>query len=303
MVAMNICIIGLGRLGSALAYRLIKAGHMVIGYDPNETARLAVRDMGARIIDTLHKIPADAVVWLMVPAGKLVDDIIQEILPVRPSGSIIIEGGNSLYTDSMRRAEQCAEFKVTFLDCGTSGGVHGRTEGFSLMLGGDEAVVESLKPLWQALAAPQGYGYMGPSGAGHYVKMIHNGVEYALLQAYAEGFDLLAHGYYKNLDLTQITKVWSHGSIIRSWITELSHTIYERNPDMGTVSGKIDQSGTGAWTVQEAERAQVRVPMIREALAIRAWSQQTGGNYATKMVALLRHEFGGHKVHTTEEKS
>lgn len=164
------------------------------------------------------------------------------------------------------------------------------------MLGGDRQVISTLEPLWKALAAPRGFGYMGPSGAGHYVKMIHNGIEYALLQSYAEGFDLLRNGSYTDLDLEKITQVWSHGSIIRSWILDLSHAIFKRDQLLESVSGEVHESGTGQWTVQEAYKQKIPTVLIEDALEIREWSRKTGGNYATKVVALLRHEFGGHAL-------
>lgn len=299
---MKVCIIGLGRMGNAVAYRLHKAGFSLTGYDPDTHSQQEAQKLGVQIINDLAHVPADAVVWLMVPAGKIVDDTLTKLLAQNSANRIIIDGGNSHYTDTIKRAALCVQHNVQFIDCGTSGGLHGRRLGFSLMVGGEKQTVKKLEPLFLALAAPEGFGYMGPTGAGHYVKMIHNGIEYALLQAYAEGFDVLKHGYYKDLDLTAITQVWGHGSIIRSWLVDLAHHVYKANPDFSNISGKIDQSGTGKWTVEEAHRAQVPVRMIEEALKIRAESQKTGGNYATKMVALLRHEFGGHKVHFNDEE-
>ncbi|HZW61996.1 MAG TPA: decarboxylating 6-phosphogluconate dehydrogenase [Candidatus Babeliales bacterium] len=302
---MNLGVIGLGRMGHAIAYRVIKGGFTVIGYDPIEPMRFEVEKLGATVVDNPIAVAQHTrVIWLMVPAGPLVDSIIQELLPHLKSGDVLIDGGNSHYNDSLRRAKQLADFNIHFLDCGTSGGLRGQEEGFSLMVGGDEKAYLQVYPLLQAIAAPEGVGYVGPSGAGHYVKMVHNGIEYALMQAYAEGFQLIKEGTFKDqdLDLQEITSIWMHGAVIRSWLLELSHDIFKRDQKLHDVSGVVDATGMGKWTVEEAHKNNIPVKLIEDALAIRQQSHKTGGDYATKVVALLRHAFGGHAVHKVNEK-
>lgn len=294
---MTIGLVGLGKMGSAIAHRLIKSGFHVVGFDYDAAACEAARAMGVEITDQIITIPHHArVIWLMVPAGKPVDDVLQLLMPACQRDDIIIDGGNSHFTDTLRRALQLHEHHITLLDCGTSGGIHGKEHGFSLMVGGDKNAFEKVEPILQALAAPNGYALVGPSGAGHYVKMVHNGIEYALMQAYGEGFQLIKEGSFArdNLDLATITRVWNHGAVIRSWLCELSHDIFKHDQELKHVGGQIEESGTGKWTVQEARKQKVPVTLIEDALKIRAQSRTTGGNYATKVVALLRNAFGGH---------
>jgi 6-phosphogluconate dehydrogenase len=186
---------------------------------------------------------------------------------------------------------------IHLLDCGTSGGLYGKKKGFSLMIGGDKTVFEKAKPLFQAIAAPQGFGYFGSTGAGHYVKMVHNGIEYSLLQAYAEGFQLLKkNNTYTNFDLEQICEVWKHGSVIRSWIISLSKNIFANDQDFKTISGSIGENLTGRWTLKESKMQNINMPLLEKSLEIRSWSRESGGNYATKIIALLRNAFGGHQI-------
>lgn len=296
---MKIGIIGLGRMGDAIAQRVLQAGHEVVGYDPNAQAREHTRSLGAQVVETAQEIAQkSSIIWLMVPAGKIVDDVIAQLMPALASDAIIIDGGNSKFTDSIRRADELQKRGIAFLDCGTSGGVHGREQGFSLMVGGDVQAYTRVLPLLKAIAAPHALGLVGPSGAGHYVKMVHNGIEYALLEAYAEGFELIKQGSFKDqdLDLYKITGIWNHGSVIRSWLLELSHDIFAKDQKFENISGEIAESGTGSWTVQEAQEHKIPVPCIEKSLDVRSWSRKTGGNYATKIVALLRNAFGGHAV-------
>lgn len=294
-------VIGLGKMGSAIAYRLTKAGKLVVGYDVNIDNHIraqAERDK-VTLAASLQELAQECeVIWLLVPAGKAVDIVIDSIQSHVQKKAIIIDAGNSLFTDSQRRAFELAKRHITFLDCGTSGGIYGRENGFCLMIGGEKKAYEKLESLFQAIAAPHGYMHMGPSGTGHYVKMIHNGIEYGMMQAYAEGLQLIKEGTFKNehLDLAQLTGVWNHGAVIRSWLLELTHDILEKDQELETVSGKVAESGTGSWTVQEAHNNTISVPVIEKALHVRHWSRQSGGNYATKLVALMRHAFGGHPV-------
>lgn len=300
---MNVGVIGLGKMGQAVAYRLLRAGFSVCGFDQ---LAATVRDFGKDggiIADSPAALAQNvSVIWLMVPAGEIVDEVIESIKPVLQSGQIIIDGGNSHYTDSVRRAQALKALGIAFLDCGTSGGIHGKEQGFSLMIGGDKEAYEKSRNIFQALAAPQGYAYMGPSGAGHYVKMVHNGIEYALLQAYGEGFELLKeNSQYRDLDLATISRVWSHGSVIRSWLLDLAHEVLQQDQKLDTISGKVGGGSTGRWTVEEAHEQNIAVPLIEQALLIRDHSKHTGGSYATKIVALLRNKFGGHAVQKVEE--
>jgi 6-phosphogluconate dehydrogenase len=299
---MKIGLIGLGRMGNAIAYRLLKYGHEVWGFDRDEKNSKLAADSGVKIVADLQDLSSHAnIFWLMVPAGDIVDSVINELLSDLKQGDTVIDGGNSNFKDSVRRSQSLKSKNINFIDCGTSGGLHGRDFGFSLMIGGDKKVFENLDPVFKAIAAPQGYQYVGTSGAGHYVKMVHNGIEYALLQAYAEGFHLLKEGNYKDLDLEKISDVWNHGSIIRSWILELAHNIFEHDQDLTDISGKIGENKTGRWTLDEAIAQNVPVDLIEKSLQIRASSRETGGNYATKVVAMLRNQFGGHAIENVEK--
>lgn len=295
---MKVGVVGLGKMGNAVAFRLLKAGYCVVGFDPNHQARQNLLAMGGQLVDRVDLIAQQThIIWSMLPAGPLLDTVLEQFRPYLKAGSIIIDGGNSHFTDSIRRAKEVALLHATLLDCGTSGGIHGKEHGFSLMIGGDHHVFVQVEDLFKALAAaPQAYAYMGPSGAGHYVKMVHNGIEYALLEAYAEGFSLLKNGSYQHLDLAAIARVWNHGAVIRSWILELAQNIFEHDQDFKTISGEVADNGTGRWTVQEAYEKNIPVTLIEDAIKIRDWSQKSGGNYATKVVALLRNQFGGHQV-------
>lgn len=301
---MKMGIVGLGRMGSAIAYRLVQAGHQVVGFDPDSSARKAVADFGVEVVDNLADMATYAqIVWLMVPEGAITGMTFNVLLERLPEGSIIIDGGNSQYQDSIERAQIASHKGVFFLDCGTSGGVRGRDTGFCLMVGGNKVAYEQVYPLFEAIAAPGGFSLVGPSGAGHYVKTVHNGIEYALLQAYAEGFHVIREGSFKDADinLEELARLWNVSSVIRSFILELAHDIFKHDYVLDTVSGEIAESGMGLWTVQEAVKHAIPVPMIDESLKIRAWSRDTGGNYATKVVALLRNKFGGHSFNTVKK--
>jgi 6-phosphogluconate dehydrogenase len=299
---MKVGLIGLGRMGNAIANRLLRAGYQVIGFDYDSTAREALQSLGGSSVATIAEVCHDtSVVWLMVPVPA-VDEIMAAIIPhVRPD-TIIIDGGNSYYKDSIRRALLCEHNNIDFLDCGTSGGIHGREHGFCLMVGGKKQAYTKIYPVLSAIAAPQGVAHVGQSGTGHYVKMVHNGIEYGLLQAYAEGFQLIKEGSFKDahLDLAQITQVWNNGSIIRSWILQLAQEIFTQDQTFDTVIGRIEELGTGQWTLQEGKQQHIPTPVLEESLKVRAWSRNTGGNYATKIIALLRNKFGGHPIKKKE---
>lgn len=295
---MKIGMVGLGRMGSALAHRLHKHGFNVVGYDSTAPSEELIKQTSLIVATSIQELAQQVrIFWLMVPADA-VDQIITELLLHAPTHAVIVDGGNSHYTDSIRRAKACKEKNIVFIDCGVSGGIHGEKNGFSLMIGGEKSSIKALEPIFQAIAAPQGYAHIGRSGAGHYVKMIHNGIEYGLLEAYAEGFQLIKEGSFKNddLDLFTITRVWNHGAVIRSWILELSHDIFKKDQKFETIGGEIQEHGTGKWTVEEANAHKILVPVIEDSLKVRASSRKTGGNYATKIIAMLRNAFGGHGV-------
>jgi 6-phosphogluconate dehydrogenase len=301
---MKFGVIGLGRMGNAIAARAAAGGHTVFGFDLSEQAREQVKKEGVTPIATLAQLAESAdIIWIMVPAGEIVDRTIESLKPHLTKKHLLIDGGNSKFTDSQRRARELEQDGIAFLDCGTSGGVHGREHGFCLMVGGTKDAYDRVAQLFDAIAAPGGHALVGPSGAGHYVKMVHNGIEYGLLQAYAEGFALIKSGTFKkdDLDLAQISELWNHGSVIRSFILELAHNIFAHDQQFDSVSGEIAESGMGLWTVEDADRNQIAVPVIKRALDVRAWSRTTGGDDATKIVALLRQQFGGHAIKTLKD--
>ncbi|CAN5179129.1 decarboxylating 6-phosphogluconate dehydrogenase [soil metagenome] len=299
---MKLGVIGLGRMGAAIARRAFNAGYCVLGYDPNIHAQQECAAWGIQIYHDLQELAKEAdVIWLMVPAGKIIDDTLQKIVPAIAAGKIIIDGGNSNFNDSVRRAKELAERGVAYLDCGTSGGVHGLKDGFCLMMGGDYAAYEKIKPLLQTIAIKDGLGHFGPAGAGHYVKMIHNGIEYGMLQAYAEGFQLLREGDYQELDLEKVAKVWQHGAVVRSWLLDLTHDVFKQDQHLGSIDGRVQEGGTGAWNLENAKKNHVSAPVLEASLQARKESRETGGNFATKLIQMIRHGFGGHKVEIKRE--
>ncbi len=300
---MNVGIVGLGRMGNAVAFRALNGGHTVFGFDPDANAAKEAAAMGVTMVDSLEKLAAETrVVWLMV-GHTLVDEVLKKLTPHLKAEDIVVDGGNSFYKDAIRRADDLSKEGIIFLDCGTSGGIEGRGRGFCLMVGGDHDAYTKIHSLLAAIAAPGGVGHVGPSGAGHYVKMVHNGIEYGLLQAYAEGFDIIKNGTYKKeaLDLEEISRIWNVSSVIRSFLLGLTHQIFQQDQELHDISGKIQEGGTGKWTVEEAEEHHIPAEIIKKALEVRAWSRETGGDYATKLIAMLRKKFGGHAVETIKK--
>jgi 6-phosphogluconate dehydrogenase len=300
---MELGMIGLGKMGGFMTERLVRGGHRVVGYDRDAAAVQRVVDKGAGGADSLDKLfaqlKAPRAVWLMVPAGAPVDQTIDLLLPHLAPGDTIIDGGNSYYKDSVRRAAALAPKKINFVDCGTSGGVWGLTEGYSMMVGGDADTIKCLAPIFQTLAPgpDKGWGRVGPAGSGHFVKMVHNGIEYGIMQAYAEGLDLLWHKNEFGLDLLQISKIWQYGSVIRSWLLDLTVDALSKNPTLEGIGAYVTDSGEGRWTVIEGVNLGVPLPVISGALDARFRSQDTEP-FANKLLAMMRHEFGGHAVKT-----
>jgi len=297
---MQLAMIGLGRMGSGMTVRLLQGGHQVVVFDRTADAIAALTGKGATGASSLEdlgqKLKAPRIFWLMIPAGAPIDDTIQRLSAVLSPGDIIVDGGNSNYKDSMRRAETLRTQQVEFLDCGTSGGIWGLKVGFNLMIGGNEAVFKQVEPIFRTLAPPDGYAYVGPSGAGHYAKMVHNGIEYSMLQSYAEGFEILKAASF-GFDLIQLTRLWNHGSVIRSWLLELAEDAFERDPDLAHIKGYVEDSGEGRWTLDEALDHAVPAPALAMSLFMRYRSRQDD-SFSAKVLAALRNEFGGHPVRT-----
>lgn len=300
---MEIAMIGLGRMGANMAQRLMRGGHKVVGFDPAEAARASLEKNGAQTAASLEqmvtKLGAPRVIWLMVPAGAITDGTIDKLVPLLAAGDTIIDGGNSNYRDTQRRAAMAAQHKIQYVDSGTSGGVWGLAEGYSLMIGGEEAVVDRLRPIFETLAPAkdQGWGRVGPVGAGHYTKMVHNGIEYGLMQAYAEGFSILQHKNEFKLDLHQIAEIWRYGSVVRSWLLDLTADALQKNPTLKGIAPYVADSGEGRWTVADAIELGVSAPVITLSLLERLRSRDND-SFSDKLLAAMRNEFGGHEIKT-----
>ena len=298
---MELGIIGLGKMGFNMAERLRLAGHKVVGFDFNQEATSKLTTSGSLGVNSLEdlvkSLAAPRAVWIMVPAGDPVDQTIAKLEPLMAKGDTFIDGGNTNYKDTQRRHQAAKENGFNYVDCGTSGGIWGLKEGYSLMVGGDKEPVERLKPIFQALApAPnEGWGHVGPSGAGHFTKMVHNGIEYALMQGYAEGFSIMKAKSELNLDLTQIAKVWQKGSVVRSWLLDLTADALSKNPTLNGLEAYVPDSGEGRWTVFEAIDLNVSAPVITESLIRRLRSREEN-NFTDRMISIMRNEFGGHAV-------
>jgi len=298
---MELGMVGLGKMGSNMAQRLLGAGHSIVAYDAAKEAMDAVVGHGAApahsISDLISQMPPPRAVWVMVPSGEASEKTITELATELSSGDIVLDGGNSYYKDSVRRADFLAEKGLHFLDVGTSGGVWGLTEGYCLMIGGAEQSFRHLEPIFQALAPSpqQGYAHVGPSGSGHFVKMVHNGIEYGMMQAYAEGFELMDAKKEFNLDSYQIAKVWRHGSVIRSWLLDLAARALQDNPDLEALKAYVEDTGEGRWTVAESIELAVPTPVITASLQARFRSRQNQP-FGVKLLAALRQQFGGHGV-------
>jgi 6-phosphogluconate dehydrogenase len=296
---MKIGFVGLGKMGANMVDRLLQHGHQIVAYDLSEKARKEVGDKGAETATSLgelvKKLETPRAVWIMVPAGKPTEETINSLSSLLQKGDVIIDGGNSYYKDSIRRAEELRKKSIFFLDAGTSGGIWGLKAGYCLMVGGEKEAFTRVEPIFKALAPKDGYAYMGKNGAGHFVKMVHNGIEYALLQAYGEGFEILQAKEEFNLDLGAISHLWNQGSVVRSWILELAEDVFKKSPHLDEIEGYVIDSGEGRWTVFESINEEVPSPVINLSLLERFRSRQKE-SFSAKVIAALRNEFGGHEV-------
>jgi len=296
---MQLAMIGLGRMGGNMVQRLRQGGHELIVYDSSAEAIKPHVGKGAKgakdLADLVRQLTPRRVVWIMVPAGAAVDSTIEQLMPHLTKGDIVIDGGNSNFRDSRRRAEMLKVRGVDFIDVGTSGGVWGLTLGYCLMIGASESAFQYCEPIFKTLAPPDGYAHVGHPGAGHYVKMVHNGIEYGMLQAYAEGYEILHASQDFKLQLGQIAKLWNHGSVVRSWLNELAERAFSQDDQLAAIRGYVEDSGEGRWTVEEAMRLDVPAPVITMSLIARFRSRQQE-SFGAKVIAALRHEFGGHVV-------
>ena len=296
---MQLAMIGLGRMGGNMVERLLKGGHQLVVWDRSaEAIGTSVKD-GAKaardLADVCAKLGSPRIIWIMVPAGAPVDETIAALRPNLSKGDILIDGGNSNYHDTMRRAADLASSGIELVDCGTSGGIWGLANGYCLMVGASERAFTTCEPIFRTLAPESGYAHVGPSGAGHYVKMIHNGIEYGLLQAYAEGYEILHASKSFELDLHQVAALWNRGSVVRSWLNELAERAFAKEGDLKSIRGFVGDSGEGRWTIQEAIDLDVPAPVITLSLLARLRSRQED-SFSAKVIAALRNEFGGHAV-------
>lgn len=302
---MEIAMIGLGKMGANMTTRILQGGHHVVAFDLNEDSIKAAEAQGAdgayTLDEIITKLASPRSVWVMVPAGNPTENTITTLAEILSPGDIIIDGGNSNYKDSMRRAEMLEEKGINFVDVGTSGGVWGLAEGYSMMVGGESEAVDRIRPVLETLAPGHalGWGHVGPAGAGHFVKMVHNGIEYGLMQAYAEGFEIMRAKEVFGLDLHQIAEIWRFGSVVRSWLLDLTADALAENPELEGIKDWVADSGEGRWTVFEAIDLDVPAPVITQALQARFVSRQEE-SYAAKLLAAMRNQFGGHAIKREE---
>ncbi len=297
---MHIGFVGLGKMGSQMTTRILEAGHKVSVKDPNDSAVEAMVEKGAIAVSDYQAMidgfgGEQVVIWLMIPQQFVAQEV-AAILEVAPANSIIIDGGNSDYRNTLDHAALVEAKQCYLIDVGTSGGVHGLEQGFSMMAGGDEQAFVVIEPIMEALAQKDGYGRFGKTGAGHFIKMVHNGIEYGIMQAFAEGYRLIMEGPFESVDVAGIAKVWQHGSINESFLNGLIQNMLERDPMFGQVGGEVAESGEARWTLETAKELGIDTPVIQAAFDVRLASQKGDINYATKFLAQLRNEFGGHAV-------
>ena len=302
---MELAIIGLGKMGLNMATRLVRGGHRVVGYARSKDTVQEATTLGVEGANSLEeavsKLNAPRIVWVMVPSGAATDDTINKLEGMLQQGDIVIDGGNSNYKDSVRHAAQLEAKGIDFVDCGTSGGIWGISEGYSLMIGGNLEVTEKMRPIFETLApaADKGWGRVGPHGAGHFTKMIHNGIEYGMMQAFAEGFAILKAKEEFNLDLAQISEVWQHGSVVRSWLLDLAANALKEDSKLEDIKPWVADSGEGRWTVFESIDLDVPAPIITLALQMR-FASRDEENFSARMLSALRNQFGGHAIKKAE---
>jgi 6-phosphogluconate dehydrogenase len=300
---MELGLIGLGRMGAGMARRLLRNGHRVVVNNRSPDPIKALEAEGAvgaySVEDLVGALAAPRAIWIMLPAGDVTEQMIETLIPLLTPGDTIIDGGNTNFKDDMRRAELLKGHSINYLDQGTSGGIWGLEKGFCLMVGGDVEVVQRLEPAFTTLAPENGYAHVGPVGAGHFVKMVHNGIEYGMMQAYAEGFEILRAREDFKLNLHQIASVWNHGSVVRSWLLELTEEAFRQDPDLASLRGYVEDSGEGRWTIQAAIDLNVPAPVITLSLFERFHSRQPE-SFAAKVLAAMRKGFGGHAVKKAE---
>ena len=301
--ALRLGMIGLGRMGGNMAVRLIRNGHQVVGHARSERSRQEAATQGAEVAESVEELvkalDPPRIVWVMVPAGDPTEQVVSELGERLDPGDIVVDGGNSLFRESVRRAAELSRRDIRFVDAGVSGGVWGLREGYCMMLGGDSEAIDRLRPALDALAPEDGWAHVGASGSGHFVKMVHNGIEYGLLQAYGEGFEILEKSIYE-LDLHQIAELWRHGAVVRSWLLDLLASALSKDPGLREVAGYVEDSGEGRWTVLAAMDEDVPAPITALSLFARFASRQDE-SFAAKVIAALRHEFGGHAVKGSDE--
>jgi 6-phosphogluconate dehydrogenase len=303
---MQIAMIGLGRMGMNMAKRLLQGGHQVVAYNRTSSKTDQIVAEGAigaySLGDVVDKLTPPRVIWLMLPAGSAVDDHLLPLKNMLSPGDFVIDGGNTYYKDDIRRAELLAEKEIRFVDAGVSGGIWGLKIGYCLMIGGSKEAYQYLEPIFKSLAPEQGYLHCGVIGAGHFVKMVHNGIEYGMMQAYGEGFDILKESpYSESFNYADIAHLWNQGSVVRSWLLELMESAFAQDPTLSHVKGYVEDSGEGRWTVQQAIETGVSAPVIALSL-MRRFSSQVEDSFSDKVVAALRREFGGHSLVEADKK-
>ena len=295
---MELGMIGLGRMGANMTERLLRGGHKLITYDRSPEAIQRCVDRGAvgahSLADFVKQLSLPRAIWLMVPSGEPVDLTIEQLLPSLLQNDVLIDGGNSHYKDSIRRAEKLKQLGINFVDAGTSGGIWGLQEGYCLMIGGEKTIVDQLEPIFKTLAPENGFAHVGASGAGHFAKMVHNGIEYAMLQAYGEGFEMLKASQFE-FDLRKISHLWNRGSVVRSWLLELAENAFQKDPQLSSIKGYVEDSGEGRWAVLEAVEREIPASILTLSLFARYASRQED-SFSAKVIAALRNEFGGHAV-------
>jgi 6-phosphogluconate dehydrogenase len=296
---MELGMVGLGKMGINMVFRLLEGGHKVVVFNRTRSKEEPVKNKGAigsdSIEELVSKLSAPRIVWLMVPAGDTTDLMLEEVSKYVEKGDIVIDGGNSYYKDSIKRHDLLKEKGINFLDAGTSGGIWGLKEGYCSMVGGEKEIFEYCEPIFKTLAPEKGYLYTGKSGAGHYVKMVHNAIEYGMMESYAEGFEILKTSDF-NVNLTEVTELWMHGSVVRSWLLELANNAFKLDPELKNLGPTVDDSGEGRWTLKEAIDNAVPAPVLAESVFARFRSRQEN-SFANRVLAALRHQFGGHPVH------